>query len=329
MSIRISVAAVELERGVDRVAGRPRELGDDHPLGPEERVDQRRLADVRAPDDRHPRRGRPRSSSAAARRDRGRAARARDEAVEQVAGAAAVRGRDGDRLAEPERVQLGDQRLVARPSRPCSRPRPRAARRGAGSRRPRRRPGAARRARRAPARPRRRRRSPRAPAPGPRARASRSPRGRRRRCRSARTAARSTRTSSALRSRVTPASACTTASRPPTEPVDQGRLADVGKADDRDPRQPSGRASRQPALARELDHAARPPASSVERRSCRARPRRRRPAARRARARGRARSRSACAASTSRRRLAGLRRAAAGPLLVAGDEEDLQRRRPG
>ena len=59
-------------------------------------------------------------------------------------------------------------------------------------------------------------------------------RGRRRRCRSGRSGLRSTRTASALRSRVTPASRVDDGLAAAGQPVDEGALADVGKADDGD-----------------------------------------------------------------------------------------------
>src|SRR3954452_6834365 len=46
------LTTVDVERQVDRVAGRARHLGDDHPLGAHEAVDQRALADVRPADHR-------------------------------------------------------------------------------------------------------------------------------------------------------------------------------------------------------------------------------------------------------------------------------------
>ena len=79
---------------------RARDVGDDHALEAQEGVDQRRLADVRAP-------------------DHGQAhdvllgvgdlvvlGQQLDEAVEQVAGAQALGGGDRDRLAEPEAVEV-------------------------------------------------------------------------------------------------------------------------------------------------------------------------------------------------------------------------------
>ena len=112
---------------------------------PRKRVDERGLADVRPADHRDPRRARPLIVGASGRRPLGAA---RDEPVEQVAGAEAVGGRDGQRLAEPERVELGRQRLVAGLVDLVGDDDHRQRRRGAGSRRPRRRPGAGRRGRR-------------------------------------------------------------------------------------------------------------------------------------------------------------------------------------
>ena len=241
---------------------------------PRKALTQRRLADVRAADHREPR---PRS---VARRLRPLGARRRAassaQPVEQVAGAAAVGGRD---------------------ARPARRARARRARRPAARRR-RRRPCWR---RRPPARSARRRISATSASPGAGpARASTTsattsasaiasrawcldrarervarPRGRRRRCRSARSAAPFHSHSSALRSRVTPASLVDDRLAAAGEAVDQRRLADVGKADDGDPRQAAGghRAS-QPALARQLDHA-RDDLVDARARWCRARPRRR------------------------------------------------------
>ena len=45
-------AVAALEHGVDRVAGRPGDLGDDQALAAEQLVDEARLADVRAAEDR-------------------------------------------------------------------------------------------------------------------------------------------------------------------------------------------------------------------------------------------------------------------------------------
>ena len=132
--------------------------------------------------------------------------------------------------------------------------------------------------------------------------------------------------SSALRSRVTPASLVDDRLAPAAEPVDQRRLADVRKADDRDPREPGHRVLR-PARAR-ARVATTPSTTASNRgaRSCRARPRPRRPAARRARASRSRASRSACAASTSSKRSPRLVGAPARALFVRRRQEDLQRR---
>ena len=87
------------EHGVDRVASRSRLLRDDHPLFAEQRVQQARLADVRPPEDRH-------ADRLLARLGRTAAGEPRDDRVQQVAGAVAVHGRNGNRVAQPEPVEL-------------------------------------------------------------------------------------------------------------------------------------------------------------------------------------------------------------------------------
>ena len=98
------LAPVDLQRQVDRVARRAGDVGDDDAVGADEAVDERGLADVRAPDD-------------------GQAderlvdllvvlGQQLDEAVEQVAGAQALRGGDRHRLAEAEPVRLDGERDV-------------------------------------------------------------------------------------------------------------------------------------------------------------------------------------------------------------------------
>jgi hypothetical protein len=97
---------VDLQREVDRVAGRSGDVAHDHALGPEQAVDERGLADVRAPDD-------------------GEAddvvvlllglvllGQQLDDAVEQIAGAEPLGGRHGDRVAQAEREELGRRRDV-------------------------------------------------------------------------------------------------------------------------------------------------------------------------------------------------------------------------
>ncbi len=85
----------------------PGNLRDDHPLAADELVEERRLADVRPPEDRDPDR-------LGADRDLARARQARDDLVEQVAGAVSVQSRERPRLAEPERVEDGRVGVAAR-----------------------------------------------------------------------------------------------------------------------------------------------------------------------------------------------------------------------
>ena len=96
-----------LQHRVDRVARRARDLGDDHPLAADELVEERRLADVRPPEDRDPDR-------LGADRDLARAGQARDDLVEQVAGAVAVQPRQRPRLPEPEPMEHGRVGIAAR-----------------------------------------------------------------------------------------------------------------------------------------------------------------------------------------------------------------------
>ena len=87
------------QHGVDRVPGRPRDVGDDHPLLADDRVQQARLADVRPAEDRDPDR-----VFADARRPG--AGQTRDDRVQQVARPVPVQGRERYGLAEPEPVEL-------------------------------------------------------------------------------------------------------------------------------------------------------------------------------------------------------------------------------
>ena len=82
----------------------PATLGDDHPLAAEERVDERGLADVRAPDHREP------DDVLLGVGDLVVLGQQLDEAVEQVAGAEALGGGDRERLAEPEAVEVVRER---------------------------------------------------------------------------------------------------------------------------------------------------------------------------------------------------------------------------
>ena len=197
---------------------------------PRKRVHQRRLADVRPADHRDPRIGVVGSSAL----DVGSARRAPTSRSSRSPVPRPVGGRDRHRLAEPERVELGRERLVrlapstllattttgfgaaqdlgdlgvARPS-PARASTTSSDHVGVGDRRAR-------------------------LLPGPRARASRRRRGRPRPCRSARSATPFHSHSSALRSRVTPASEWTTASRPPARRLTRVLLAGVREADDGD-----------------------------------------------------------------------------------------------
>ena len=218
---------LERDRQVDRVAGRAGDLGDDHALVPSEAIDSEDLPTL----------GRPISARRigvvgvvlGARPP----AQQLDDPVEQIAGAQSLRGRDRDRVAEPQRVELGGERQVAdavdlvggdehgqRPRRS----------RSAISWSPGRSPARA----STTSRPRRRPRAPRAPGPGSDA-ASVSlvlevdAAGVDQRQRAAVPLG-----PSSLRSRVIPARSCTTASRDSREAVHQRRLTDVRIADDRD-----------------------------------------------------------------------------------------------
>ncbi len=285
------VAPVEHDLGVDRVAGRAGAVGDDHPLGPQQRVQQRGLADVRPAEDRDARRcvlglglrvGAVLASSAATRSSR--------SPVPRPCEAETARG-----SPSPSRLSSAAMRLVPRPVDLVRHEQDRLV----GERRS---------------------RSASSASPGPRpARASTT---------SAITSASSIavfawswteRASSsesarstppvsirskaipfhsqrsARRSRVTPGSESVTASLPAGEPVDQRALAGVREADDGDlgpPRRALGgqrrrRSCRDPARA-PARRPARPPRRPRSR-SCRARRRPRPPSARRARARCRAR----------------------------------------
>src|SRR4051794_10411192 len=99
-------AAVDLEREVDRVARRARDLGDDHALAAQEAVDQRRLADVRATDDRE-------ADDVVVLLLGLALGEHVDDPVQQVPGPEPLGGGDRLRIAEPEAVEVGGQRHVA------------------------------------------------------------------------------------------------------------------------------------------------------------------------------------------------------------------------
>ena len=96
-----------LQHGVDRVARRPRHLRHDDPLAPDERVQERRLADVRAAEDRH-------LDRLLADGPLGAAREPADDLVEEVARAVPVQRRDRDRVAEAEPVELERLEVAAR-----------------------------------------------------------------------------------------------------------------------------------------------------------------------------------------------------------------------
>ena len=102
-------AVAALEADVDRVARRARDLGDDRALLVAERVQERRLADVRAAED---------GDADLVRRAldvrRVQGAQARDDLVEQVARGDAVQRREGERLTDAQLVVLEREIVAAR-----------------------------------------------------------------------------------------------------------------------------------------------------------------------------------------------------------------------
>ena len=133
-------AAVALEIEVDRIARRARLVEGDHPLLAEQRVDERRLADVRPADDRDLDRrvgvgaivGQRRLAGSSGAAAAGTSASAISTSARDVL---AVRRRNGVRLAEAQLVELGGGALRRRGLPPCWRRAPRVARSGAGARR--------------------------------------------------------------------------------------------------------------------------------------------------------------------------------------------------
>jgi hypothetical protein len=109
-------AAREVER--DRIARRARLVEGDHALLAEDRVHERRLADVGAADDRHLDRartlaifgGRTGSSSSPAGNHV-------EHVLDELAHVLAVRRRDRDGVAQPELVELGDGAIRRKPFR--------------------------------------------------------------------------------------------------------------------------------------------------------------------------------------------------------------------
>ena len=102
-------AVVRLEHGVDRVAGRSRNVRDDQPLLPQQRVEQARLADVRPAEDRD-------ADRLVGHRLTPSAGQPLEHGVEQVSSAMPVERGDFYRLTEAERRELvrelGPRRIV-------------------------------------------------------------------------------------------------------------------------------------------------------------------------------------------------------------------------
>ena len=173
-------AAVDLEREVDRVAGRAGHLADDHALLAQQPVDERRLADVGAPDDGQADRVVVLLGDLLLRRGQ-----ALHDRVEQVARAEPLHGGDRHRVAQAQPVEVGGQRDVLGRVDLVGGHERRAGARGAAGR-----PAPRRRAARRPGRRRRARRPPRRPGrPGPaRGSTPRSGRGRGSPCRPCRRA---------------------------------------------------------------------------------------------------------------------------------------------
>ena len=98
------------EHRVDRVARRARDLAHDHALATDERVDEARLPDIRAAEDRDADRGVGQLRTAGGSDP----LELLDDLVEQVARAVPVQARDRYRVSEAELVELEYERLVAR-----------------------------------------------------------------------------------------------------------------------------------------------------------------------------------------------------------------------
>ena len=118
----LAVGSVPVPVDRDRIARDPRFGPGDQPVLAEHAVDQRRLARVRAPDDRQLQRRvgtrRPPRSSASPSSP----LEMRQQRLEQVAHALAMLGRQLDRIAEAQRQRLEDARSRPRALPPCWRP---------------------------------------------------------------------------------------------------------------------------------------------------------------------------------------------------------------
>ena len=99
--------ALERHRQVDRIPGGAGDRRDDHPLGAEEAIDERGLADVGTADDSEANRVLLGRLSLLGRRWP-----ELDDPVEQIPGAETLGGGDGNRVAEAEGVELRGERDV-------------------------------------------------------------------------------------------------------------------------------------------------------------------------------------------------------------------------
>ena len=106
MSIEAVRPAAAHEHGVDRVARRSGDVGDDRPLLADELVEERRLADVRPAEDRD-------ANLVVRDRPLRLGGEPLEDLVEQVARVGAVQAGQRERVAEAERVEL-DGQVVAR-----------------------------------------------------------------------------------------------------------------------------------------------------------------------------------------------------------------------
>ena len=107
VSTKVQILPAELDLLVDRVARRAGDLVDDDALLADGLVEQARLADVRAADDRNPAR-----TADLVLGDRRHLRQNRHDVVEQVGDAATVQGGDGPRLPEAQAPQLGGLRVA-------------------------------------------------------------------------------------------------------------------------------------------------------------------------------------------------------------------------
>src|SRR5512132_94476 len=93
------------EDSVDRVTGRARRLRDDHAVVPEDRVQQRRLTDVRPPEDRD-------ADCVVGSLLTPGTGKLLDDLVEEIAAAVPVQRGDGPWVAEAQAVQVESEALL-------------------------------------------------------------------------------------------------------------------------------------------------------------------------------------------------------------------------